>query len=288
MKLGFIGLGIMGSRMAKNLIKGGHELVICNRTRSKADELIALGAQWCESAREVAAKVEVLATMLSEPSVVESCALGPEGFLEKLPKNTLWVDFSTVNPSFSRRMAQEAIGRGQRFMDAPVGGSKAPAEAGQLLVMAGGAKADFDQMQPVFDCVGKVAFHVGGHGQGSAMKMVVNLMLGQSMLAFCEAYSLGKALGISEDMLLQTLPSTPVVAPMIQLKAEKLKNQEFSVEFPLQWMQKDLHLANQTAWEVGVPMPSGSLAKEIYALAKQAGWGELDFSAVLKVFGKQD
>jgi 3-hydroxyisobutyrate dehydrogenase-like beta-hydroxyacid dehydrogenase len=286
MKIGFIGMGIMGSRMAANLQKKGHDLVIHNRTRRKAEPLIAQGATWAETPAELAKQTGIVITMLSTPDAVEQTALGAEsGFLYHLQKNALWIDSSTVNPSFSKRMADAATKRGIRFIDAPVAGSKGPAEQAQLLFFAGGDKADIDEVKPLFEAMGKAVFHLGGHGAGTSMKMVNNIILAQAMAAFSEAMALGESLGLARDMLFNTLLTSPVTAPFLAFKRSKIEAGNYEVEFPLQWMHKDMKLATDTAYETGVPLPLSNAAKEVYASAVKNGLGEQDFSAVFKVLG---
>jgi len=287
MKIGFIGLGIMGSRMAANLQKKGHELVVYNRTRQKAESLIAQGAVWAQTPADVAEKTAVIITMLSKPdAVAETALLGKYGFLHRLAANSLWIDCSTVNPSFSRLMANEAKQRKIRFLDAPVAGSKGPAEQGQLLFFVGGEKEDVEQARPLLTAMGKSVFHIGGHGMGTAMKMVNNVILAQTMAAFCEAVVLGESLGIAKEQLMDTLLNSPVVAPFLAFKRTKLEEGRFDAEFPLRWMHKDLQLASDTAYETGTALPLANLTKEIYALAVKNGFGELDFSAVYKILSK--
>ena len=172
--IGFIGLGIMGSRMAANLQKRDYQLVVFNRTRSKAERLVKQGMRVVESPVEVAAQTDVLFTMLSEPEAVEETALGPSGFLDRLGSNSTWIDCSTVNPSFSKRMAAEAQQRRVRFVDAPVSGSAAVAADGKLVFWVGGEESDVKKVRPLLLCLGNRIVHAGPHGAGSAMKLVVN------------------------------------------------------------------------------------------------------------------
>jgi 3-hydroxyisobutyrate dehydrogenase-like beta-hydroxyacid dehydrogenase len=284
MKIGFIGLGIMGSRMAANLQKKGHELVVYNRTKQKAEPLIAKGAVWAPTPADLARQVTIIFTMLAKPdAVAETALLGKYSFLNHLGDNALWIDCSTVNPSFSRLLAIEAKHRKVRFIDAPVGGSRGPAEQGQLLFFAGGESADVEEAWPILDAMGKAVYHVGGHGMGSAMKMVNNLILGQAMIAFSEAVVLGESLGISKDMLFDTVLSSPVAAPFLAFKRRKIETGTFDADFPLQWMYKDMQLASDTAYETGVALPAANVVKEIYALAVRYGLGEQDFSAVYNI-----
>jgi 3-hydroxyisobutyrate dehydrogenase/glyoxylate/succinic semialdehyde reductase len=284
MKIGFIGLGIMGSRMAANLLKKGNELIVHNRTKDKAQPLLNQGAAWADSPAEVAKNVNIIFTMLSKPDAVAEVALiGKHAFLGALKPKSLWIDCSSVNPSFSRLMVVEAKERKVNVLDAPVAGSKGPAEQAQLLFFVGGDKADLETARPLLECMGKAVYHIGGHGMGSSMKMVNNILLGQAMVAFSEALVFGESLGITKQAMFDTLASSPVMAPFLNFKRKKLEQNDFSVEFPLQWMHKDLHLAAETAYETGVALPCANVTKEIFALALREGLGEQDLTAVYKV-----
>ncbi len=288
MKIGFIGLGIMGSRMAANLQKAGHDLVVYNRSKDKAMPFVERGASWAETPAEMGKRVGVLFTMLSRPdAVAEVALLGKHAFLETLSPGSVWVDCSTVNPSFSKLMAGEAMARNVRFLDAPVSGSKGPAEQAQLLFFVGGDKANLDEVRPFLGCMGKAVFHMGAHGMGSAMKMVNNILLGQAMVAFAEALTFGETLGITKQTLFDTLAASPVMAPFLNFKRKKFETEDYSVEFPLQWMHKDLQLALETAYESGAALPATGVAKELYGLAMRDGTAGEDFMAVYKVLNRK-
>lgn len=288
MKIGFIGLGIMGSRMAMNLAKEGYSLYVNNRSKSKAEGLIKEDhVTWKDTPSEVAEEVDVLFTVLSSPEVVLNLATGDKGFLYHLKKDAIWVDSSTVNPSFSRDMAAFSKERGIKFLDAPVAGSKVPAEKGELLFLVGGEKPTVDVCAPLFQVMGKKYIHAGENGKGSSLKMVFNLLLGQAMYAFSEGMNLGQSLGLDQSLLLDVLLQSPVVAPFIGLKRDKMEKGDYEAEFPLQWMQKDLQLASQTAYEQELALPAVNVIKEMYALAKQEGYSEKDFSAIYEFFGKK-
>ncbi len=280
MKIGFIGLGIMGSRMAQQLLQAGYEMVVYNRSEEKTEPLKEVGAQTAASPAEVAKNTDILITMLANPEAVEVSAFGENGFLEVMNENMLWVDCSTVNPSFTQKMVESVKARNLRMVDAPVAGSKIPAERGELVFLVGGSDGDVAFVQPILEDMGKAINHVGTHGQGSAMKMVINLLLGQSMAAFSEAMRFGEALGIHQDQLLQSLLGGPVTAPFLQAKKNHIQEANYEVEFPLKWMRKDLHLVAQSAYEANVPLVATNTVKEVYAGANQAGWGDLDFSAI--------
>ncbi len=280
MKIGFIGLGIMGSRMAANLQKHGYSLALFNRTRAKAESLLGPCGTFADSPAELAQQVDVLFTMLADPGAVEQTALGNNGFLHHLRPDALWVDCSSVNPSFSKKMANEAARGHVHFVDAPVTGSAVPASEGKLVFWVGAELADLETIRPLLLCMGNKIVHAGGHGAGTSIKMVVNVLLGNAMVAFAEAMALGQGLGISGDVLFDSLLGTPAVAPFLASKRKKIETGNYEAEFPLRWQQKDLHLASVSAFESGVAMPVTNAAKELYRLAMMEGHAVQDFSAI--------
>ena len=280
MKIGFIGLGIMGSRMATNLQKHGCSLVVFNRTRAKAEPLLGPCGTFADSPAKLAQQVDVLFTMLADPGAVEQAALGDNGFLDHLPPDALWVDCSSVNPSFSKKMVAEAARRHVHFIDAPVTGSAAVAADAKLVFWVGAEVADLEAIRSLLLCMGNKIVHVGGHGAGTSVKMVVNLLIGNAMAAFAEGMALGEGLGISRKVLFDSLLGAPAVAPFIALKREKIESGNYEAEFPLRWMQKDLHLASVSAYESGVAMPVTNAPKELYRLAMMEGHAVQDFSAI--------
>ncbi len=280
MQVGFIGLGIMGSRMAANLLESGHALVVHNRSREKAEELLAAGARWAETPAGATRRAEVLVTMLSTPEVVQRLATAEDGFLAVMDKGCRWVDCSTVHPGFARWMAGVAGAHGVHYIDAPVAGTKGPAAAGELIFLTGGRREDIDYVRPLLDSMGKKVLHLGGPGQGAAMKMLFNLMLGSAMVAYSEALVLGKSLGIPPETTAEVLLNAPVSAPFLKLKQPAIESGDFEAHFPLRWMRKDLQLAAQSAYEHGAALPALNVIKEVYALAEKDGHGEMDFAAV--------
>jgi len=280
MKTGFIGLGIMGSRMAANLQKHAVSLVVFNRTRAKAEPLLGACGTFSDSPAKLAEQVDVLFTMLAHPDAVEQAALGRNGFLDHLKPNALWVDCSSVNPSFSKKMAAAAAARQARFVDAPVTGSAPAAADAKLIFWVGAEPTDLERIRSLLLCMGNKIVHAGGHGAGTSMKMVINLLLGNAMAAFAEGIALGEGLGISRKMLFDSLLGTPAVAPFLASKREKIESRNYEAEFPLRWMQKDMHLASVSAYESGAAMPLTNAAKELYRLAMREGHASQDFSAI--------
>jgi 3-hydroxyisobutyrate dehydrogenase/glyoxylate/succinic semialdehyde reductase len=288
MKIGFIGLGIMGSRMAANLEKQGHSLVLFNRTHDKAESLLGRYGKFADSPAEVARQVDVLFTMLAHPDAVEQVALGLDGFLNFLRPHSLWVDCSSVNPSFSRRMSASAARREIHFVDAPVTGSAPVAADAKLTFWVGANSGDLERVRPLLLCMGDKIIHTGGNGMGTSMKMVINLLLGTGMAAFAEAMALGEGLGLSSKMLFDSLLGTPAVAPFLAAKRDKIDNRNYEAEFPLRWMQKDMHLATVSGYEASVAMPLTNVAKEMYRLAMRDGHGREDFSAIYEFVTDND
>jgi len=281
MKIGFIGLGIMGSRMAANLQKHGHSLVVFNRSRGKAEPLLAQGAKWADSPAALAPQVDVIFTMLAHPDAVEEAAMGKEGFLSHLEPGRMWVDCSTVNPSFSRKMADITRSRNIRFLGAPVTGSKDAAAQAKLIFWVGGAATDLEACRPLLECMGSRMVHCGGPGMGASLKMVMNQVLGTLMAAFSEGLILGESLGISREVLFEALFNGPAAAPFIAIKRQRIEAGNYAqADFALRWLQKDLHLAAVSAYETGVAMPLTNVAKEIYRLAIREGHGDEDISAI--------
>lgn len=280
MKIGFIGMGIMGSRMATNLQRQGHELVIFNRTKVKASHLAANGAAIVSTPAEVAQQTTIIFTMLPHPDAVTEVALGTNGFLTAWQADCLWIDCSTVNPTFARQMAKRAAQKRVKFIDAPVAGSKNQAEQQELVFLVGADRANLAICQNLLECMGKRVVHVGEPGMGNALKLVMNLLLGISMAGFAEAMVLGQALGISGEMLLNTIIGSSVVPPFLASKKEKLERAQYEAEFPLRWMQKDLQMVAIAGYETKVSLPLANITKEIYQQAIQQGFGQQDFAAI--------
>jgi 3-hydroxyisobutyrate dehydrogenase/glyoxylate/succinic semialdehyde reductase len=193
----------------------------------------------------------------------------------------MWIDCSTVNPSFSRKMAAESQAHRIRFLGAPVSGSKNMAAASKLTFLVGGEAGDLETCRPLLACMGNKIIHCGGQGMGASLKIVMNQLLGTVMAAFAEGLVLGESLGLSRESLFEALLSGPAAAPFLSVKRGRIESGDFKhADFPLQWMQKDLQLATVSAYETGVPMPVTNVAKEIYHFASREGHSEDDFSAI--------
>jgi len=276
MKIAFLGLGIMGSRMARNLLKNNVDISVYNRSPEPLKELAKAGAKTDSLPSQVVKDADIVFSMLSTPEAVQSV-------FAAMKKGAIWVDCSTVNPSFTKAMEVEAIARGIHFIDAPVAGTKPQAENAELVFFVGGNKKEVEEVRPYLDMMGKKVMHLGGVGQGANFKMLVNLMLAQSMIIFSETILLGEKMGLDKQFLLDTIPNLVVSAPFTKFKAEMIRQDDYGVQFPLEWMYKDLHLATLTAYEYQQPLYMANMAKELYAKATNEGLGRLDFAAIHKV-----
>ncbi len=280
MKITFIGLGIMGSRMAANLLKSDVALTVYNRSEEPTKLLEQGGAKVAATIPEAVADADIVFSMLSTPEVVRTVFLGENGALMQMKKGAIWADCTTVNPSFSMEAKVMADQYGIHFLDTPVAGTKPHAENAELVFFVGGNAEKLISIQAYLDMMSKKVMHLGEVSKGASFKMLVNVMLAQSMLIFSETVLLGEKMGLDKDFLLNALPNLVVSAPFTKFKAEMIRANDYSVQFPLEWMYKDLHLATTTAYEHQQPLYLANLTKEVFAAATQNGMGRLDFAAI--------
>jgi 3-hydroxyisobutyrate dehydrogenase-like beta-hydroxyacid dehydrogenase len=281
MRIGFIGLGMMGSRMAPHLLDLADTLLVYNRTASKTEPLVAQGATAMESASGLAKQCDLVITMLSTPEVVEEVAFGDDGFVKAMPDCSMWMDCSTVTPKASQSYFERAQKQDIRFVDAPAAGTIYPAEDGTLTFLVGARDEDYDIAEPVLQAMGKNLIRAGEPGSGSALKMIVNLLLGHAMEAFSEGFVLGQHLGFDREQLVCLLSDLPVTAPFLKAKADKIENETTDQpEFKLEWMTKDLRLVNEAAEEINLSLPINQAMHKVYDQANQDGHGKEDFSAI--------
>ncbi|MFX3618995.1 MAG: NAD(P)-dependent oxidoreductase [Sporolactobacillus sp.] len=279
--IGFIGLGIMGSRMAGRLQGAGKELVVYNRTQAKADSLVEKGAKRADTPKQVGEQADIVFTMLANPQAVDAVAYGENGLLNGLSSGSLWVDSSTISPTQSRKLAEAAEAKSIHFLDAPVAGSTVPAEKGELIFFVGGAEEDLEKARPLLDIMGKDVQHKGDHGMGTAMKLVNNLMLGQAIAAFSEAVAFGESLGLEKKELVQTIANGPNAGAIVGLKKAKLLDQDFdAAQFKVNSIYKDFELAAEEAYAHDFSLPVSNTVKALYGLTKTHGMGEYDFTAI--------
>jgi len=288
MKLGFVGLGIMGQPMALNLLKGGHALTVWNRTAAACASLREAGAVVAAKPADVAAACDITFAMLADPGAALAVACGPDGIGEGLGNGKGYVAMSTVDAATSARISVAVVARGARFLEAPVSGSRLPAEQGALVILAAGDKSLYDDAAPALDLMGRKRLYLGEVGRGAQMKLIVNQVMGGMMAAFCEGLAVARVTGLQPADLLAVLDAGALANPMFRGKGPRMLDDDFAVAFPLKHMGKDLRLARALAVEMGARLPVLAAADDSFARALAAGDGELDFSVLLRTVAASD
>jgi 3-hydroxyisobutyrate dehydrogenase-like beta-hydroxyacid dehydrogenase len=285
MKLAFLGMGIMGQPMAENLLTAGHELVVWNRTLKRCRQLQEKGAVIAATPAAAVAAADITIAMLADPEAALDVVFADEGVLEAMGPGKSYIDMSTVDPQTAELIGVEIEAVGGRFLEAPVSGSKKPAEDGTLVILAAGDQSLYDDAAKLFEILGKKHIFLGEVGQGAAMKLLVNMTMGGMMTLLCEALALGKRCDLKAEDLLEVFAAGAIANPMFAMKGSAIAADEHPVNFPLKHMQKDMRLAIAMADEKLQPMQSVATANELFKQALAADCGELDFSAVGKVIG---
>ena len=281
--LGFVGLGYMGSRIAKRLIDAGHKVLVYSRDRTKAEALASHGAAVAASIGELASASDVTFSCLSDVPAVRSVYFGMGGVLDHAKSGSVIVEMSTIAPEASIQLAEAAEERGVRVLDVAISGSTPAAEAGTLTLFGGGDHESFEAVTPLFQAIAKRCFYMGRSGSGVAMKLVVNTLLGVGMQAVAEALALGGALGLERGLLFNTLAETAVIAPALAGKLAAARDREYHPQFPARLMSKDFLLITTKAARLGVPMPATVEAAKIITAETMSHPQEEDFSAVIEV-----
>lgn len=284
--LGFVGLGAMGGRMAKRLVDAGHRVVGYNRTRAKARPLVAAGMRLAESPRAVAEAADVIFSMVTDTAALKTLALGADGIVAGLRPGAAWVEMSTVSPTATRELAALVAARGAAMLDAPVSGSVATLEAGQLSIMVGGDAAVLERVRPHLLAIGPTITHVGPLGLAVTMKIATNLGLAVQMLAFSEAVLLAEKAGIERERAVETLLKSVVASPMVKYRGPFVLKMPAEAWFNVSMMQKDLALALELGRSVGVPLPTTALTYEMLTAARGLGLAEYDFAVVFDVLAR--
>jgi 3-hydroxyisobutyrate dehydrogenase-like beta-hydroxyacid dehydrogenase len=285
-ELGYVGLGVMGGRMAKRLLDAGHRVTGFNRTRSKAEWLIEAGMAWADSPREVAEATEITLSMVTDTKALRAIVEGPDGIIAGLSSGKLYVDMSTVSAAESREVAARVAERGARMLDAPVSGSVVTLEEGRLAIMVGGAPEDVERVRPVLLDIGPKVTHVGGNGQAALMKIASNLNLAVQMLAFSEAVLLAEKGGIRREIAVEALLSGVIASPMLKYRGPFVLREPEDAWFAVTMMQKDLVLAQEAGRQLEVPLPTTAVANEFMTAARAMGMEKRDFAAVFEVLSR--
>jgi 3-hydroxyisobutyrate dehydrogenase-like beta-hydroxyacid dehydrogenase len=277
MRVAFLGLGIMGRPMAANLAKAGHDVNVWNRTPGKD----VPGAKTYSTPAEAAKSRDAVWMCVSDTKAVEQVLFGQDGAAQSLEKGTIIVDSSTISPSASVKFAKTIRDRGGDFLDAPMTGSKVAAEGGSLTFMVGGSDATIARVQPLFNAMGKTVIHMGDNGKGLAAKLAQNLQTALLFEALAESLTLAKKLGVPAEKLFQLIKSSMIRSGVAEYKEPFLLKHDYSPNFPLRLMHKDMHLMMDAARENGVKIPALEKVDEVYEAATRAGYQDLDYAATI-------
>ena len=284
--LGFVGLGVMGSQMVNRLLDKGHNVTGYNRTRTKAQWLIAKGMRWADSPRAVATAADVTFAMVTNAAAIAAVTDGPDGLVAGLSAGKLFIDMSTVSPTVSRATAAKVRAQGADMVDAPVSGSVITLQEGKLSVMVGGSKEAFDRVKLLLLDIGPKVTHVGDNGLALAMKIAVNLSLAVQMMAFSEGVLLAEKSGIRRDVAVDVLTHSAVASPMIQYRGPFILQQPEEAWFDCNMMQKDMLLAMELGRQLNVPVPTTAVSNEFLTAARAMGWEKKDFAVVFDVLAR--
>ncbi|MFZ5931491.1 MAG: NAD(P)-dependent oxidoreductase [Pseudomonadota bacterium] len=284
MKVGFIGLGNMGGPMCRNIIKGGHDVIVLDLNPAAVKTCTDLGAKAGTSPRDVASQVDVVMTSLPMPKDVEAVALGPNGIIEGIRQGTVYIDLSTNSPIMIRKIAGVLAPKGVVTLDAPVSGGAIGAEKKTIAIMVGGDKAAYDRCMPIFESFGQSISHLGDLGSGAIAKIVNNMLAFSNMAAAAEGLMLGAAAGIDPEALNEVIRNSSGNSMAYRGVAHKTLNGDWSATFTIDLAYKDLHLALELGDELGIPLPQGAQTHNLMRMARGMGFGGDDATALMRVY----
>jgi 2-hydroxy-3-oxopropionate reductase len=279
--IGFIGLGIMGRPMARNLLKAGHTLVVHSRSRGPVEEIVKAGATAAASPRDVAAQCDVLITMLPNSPEVEQVALGPGAIIEGARRGLIFADMSTISPIVSRKIGAALEPKGVAMLDAPVSGGEKGAIDGTLSIMVGGDKAVFERVLPIFQAMGKTITLLGPLGFGGFTKLANQIIVAVNLTALAEALTLGKKAGLDRELLLTALAGGLAGSKCLDQKRSNYVSNTYNPGFKIDLHYKDLGLIMESARALGVPLPATAVVQELFSALRVKGRGGLDHSGVI-------
>jgi 3-hydroxyisobutyrate dehydrogenase-like beta-hydroxyacid dehydrogenase len=284
--VGFVGLGSMGSSMVRRLLAAKRRVVGYNRTRAKAQPLLDAGMAWGETPRAVAEAADVVMTMVTDTNALHAVTEGPKGILAGLGPGNIYVDMSTVSPAASQDLAARVAERGAKMLDAPVSGSTVTVREGRLTFMVGGERATCDAVTPILLDIGSKVTYVGGHGQGTLMKIATNLNLAVQMLAFSEGLLLAEKGGIPRETAAEVLLNSAIASPMLGYRGPFVLQEPDEVIFNVNMMQKDMLLALEMGRALDVPLPTTSVANEFLTATRAMGFEQKDFAAMYEALAR--
>jgi 2-hydroxy-3-oxopropionate reductase len=279
--IGFIGLGIMGRPMARNLLKSGYPLIVHSRSRGPVDELVAAGATAGTSPKDVASRSDVLITMLPNSPDVELVALGKDGIIEGARSGLIYVDMSTISPIVSQKVGQALTAKGVRMLDGPVSGGEKGAIDGALSIMVGGDQAVFEQVLPILQAMGKTITLLGPLGFGGFTKLANQIIVAVNLTALGEALTLAKKAGLDRELTLKALAGGLAGSKCLEQKTTNYVSGSYKPGFKIDLHFKDLGLIMESARALSVPLPATAVVQELFSALRVKGRGELDHSAVI-------
>ncbi|MCC6615722.1 MAG: NAD(P)-dependent oxidoreductase [Anaerolineae bacterium] len=281
--LGFVGLGMMGSRMVQRLLDAGHEVIGYNRTRAKAEDLIEQGMRWGDSPRAVAEAADVIFSNVTDNRALDSILHGPDGILAGLSAGKVYVVMSTNSPGLIREQAAQVEAAGASLLDAPVSGSKLTLEMGKLTIIVAGDKAAYDQILPILLVIGPTVLHVGASGQAMAMKIAINISIVTQVISLAEGALLAERSGVPRAQAIEVMLNSAIASPALKYRGPFLAAMPDEAWFDIGMMQKDILLAVDLARELGVNVPTTDVAADLLARAQAMGLGDKDFAIVIQV-----
>ena len=285
-KLGYIGLGSMGSRVAKRLLDAGHSVIGYNRTKEKAQWLLDAGMNWGESPRAVAEAADVVFSMVTDTKALYSVVEGEQGLLAGLSAGKVYVDMSTISPAASKQLSARVAERGASMLDAPVSGSVITLEQGNLSLMVGGDQAVYEQVKAILLAIGPKITYMGGNGQAVLMKVAINLNLQVQIMGFYEGLVIAEKAGIPREVAMEALLNSVIASPSLKYRTPFILQKPDEVWFNVNMMQKDMLLALELGRELGVPLPMVSTSNEYLTAARALGLEQEDFAIVYEVLAK--
>ncbi|HEY9151953.1 MAG TPA: NAD(P)-dependent oxidoreductase [Anaerolineales bacterium] len=285
-KLGFVGLGVMGSRVVKRLLDAGHSVTGYNRTRSKAQWLLDAGMKWADMPRAVAESADVIFSMVTNTEALRNVIEGSDGLLAGLKTGKVYVDMSTISPTYSSELAKQVAAKGAAMLDAPVSGSVITLEEGKLSIMVGGDQSVFEKIKPILLNIGPKVTYVGANGLAVTMKIATNLSLAVQMLAFSEGVLIAEKSGIKRETAVEVLTNSAIASPMVKYRGPFVLEMPDEAWFNVNMMQKDMNLALELGRQLDVPLPTTAVTNEFLTAARGMGLQEQDFAVMFEVLAK--
>ena len=281
--LGFVGLGMMGSRMVERLLNAGHTVTGYNRTKSRAEKLIEQGMQWADTPREAALAGEIVFSNVMNSEALLAVNHGEHGLLAGLKANQIYIDMSTVSPTIIKQLAQQVAEKGAFMLDAPVSGSKLTLEQGKLAIMVSGDESAFERAKPVLEVIGPTVMYVGESSQAMALKLAINISIVTQVLTFIEGVLLAERYGIPRRRAVEVMLNSAIASPALKYRGPFVADMPDEAWFDVEMTQKDIQLALDLSRELGVPLPTTSVTRDILTAARGSGLGNKDFAIMVRV-----